>query len=58
MPEEYKRFGIKKSKIEDGLSLGFCITLDRYNREYYLYINLIKWEICVGWMWFEKSSTK
>ena len=57
MPEQYKRFGIKVSKI-DGLSLGACLSIDTYNEEGYLYINLIKWEVCIGWMWFEKPSTK
>lgn len=57
MPEQYKRFGIKAFKI-DGLSLGACITIDTYNKEGYLYINLIKWELCIGWMWFDKSPDK
>lgn len=57
MPEQYKRFGIKALKI-DGLSLGACITIDTYNKEGYLCINLIKWELCIGWMWFEKSPDK
>ena len=57
MPEQYKRFGIKVSKI-DGISLGACLSIDTYNEEGYLYINLFKWEICIGWMWFEKSSNK
>ena len=53
MPEQYKRFGIKVSKI-DGISLGACLSIDTYNKEGYLYINLIKWEVCIGWMWFDK----
>lgn len=57
MPEQYKRFGIKVSKI-DGISLGACLSIDTYNEEGYLYLNLFKWEVCIGWMWFEKPSTK
>ena len=57
MPEQYKRFGIKVSKI-DGISLGACISIDTYNKEGYLYINLIKWEVCIGWMWFDKINSK
>ena len=57
MPEQYKRFGIKVSKI-DGISLGACLSIDPYNEEGYLYINLFKWEVCIGWMWFEKSPNK
>ena len=57
MPEQYKRFGIKVSKI-DGISLGACLSIDTYNEEGYLYINFFKWEICIGWMWFEKSPNK
>ena len=57
MPEQYKRFGIKVSKI-DGISLGACLSIDMYNEEGYLYINFFKWEICIGWMWFEKLPKK
>ena len=30
MPEQYKRFGVKVSKI-DGISLGACLSIDPYN---------------------------
>ena len=56
MPEQYKRFGIKVSKI-DGISLGTCLSIDTYNKEGYLYINLIKWEVCIGWLWFDKINS-
>ena len=57
MPEQYRRFGIKVSKI-DGISLGACLSIDTYNEEGYLYLNLFKWEVCIGWMWFEKLAKK
>ena len=57
MQEQYKRFGIKVSKI-DGISLGACLSIDTYNEEGYLYINFFKWEICIGWMRFEKLPNK
>ena len=57
MPEQYKRFGIKVSKI-DGISLGACLSIDTFNKEGYLYINLIKLEVCIGVMWFDKSVNK
>ena len=57
MSEQYKRFGIKVSKI-DGISLGACLSIDTYNEEGYLYINFFKQEICIGWMWFDKSYNK
>lgn len=56
MPETYKRLGIKIQKIEQGLSIGACVSLDRLFGEYYLYINLINWEICIGWLSFEKEE--
>ena len=49
---EYKRFGIKVDKIESGLSFGVCISYDKYAKEYYLFINLIKWGISIGWLTF------
>ena len=45
-----KRFGIKISKIDLGVSIGACISYDKYTKECYLYINLIKWEIIIGWL--------
>ena len=57
MLEQYKRFGVKVSKI-DGISLGACLSIDTYNEEGYLYINFFKWEIYIGWMWFEKLPNK
>ena len=56
MPETYKRFGVKLQKIRQGLSIGACLSYDRYFGEYYLYINLIKWEICIGWLSDEKED--
>lgn len=46
-----KRFGVAFSKI-DGISIGACITYDKYSKECYLFINLIKWKICIGWLTF------
>ena len=36
MPEQYKRFGIKVSKIA-GISSGACLSIDPYNEEGYFY---------------------
>lgn len=56
MGDEYKRFGIKVDKIYSGLSFGMCISYDKYAKECYLYINLIKWEIGIGWLTFERKE--
>lgn len=53
---EYKRFGIKVEKIESGLSFGVCISYDKYMKECYLFINLIKWCVSIGWLTFEKTE--
>ena len=53
---EYKRFGIKVDKIESGLSFGVCISYDKYMKECYLFINLIKWEVSIGWLTFERKK--
>lgn len=56
MPEEYKRFGIRVDKIDMGLSFGVCISYDKYAKECYLFINLIKWEVSIGWLTFERKK--
>ena len=33
MEDEYKRFGIKVNKIDQGLSFGVCISYDKYAKE-------------------------
>ena len=53
---EYKRFGIKVDEIESGLSFGVCISYDTYMKECYLFINLIKWEVSIGWLTFQKTE--
>ena len=53
---EYKRFGIKVEKIESGLSFGVCISYDKYMKECYLFINLIKWCVSIRWLTFEKTE--
>ena len=55
MPEEYKRFDIRVDKIDMGLSFGVCISYDKYAKECYLFINLIKWEVSIGWLTFERK---
>ena len=55
---EYKRFGIKVEKIESGLSFGVCISYDKYMKECYLFINLIKWGISIGWLTFERKRNE
>lgn len=54
--EYKKRFGIKVDKIDGGLSFGTCISYDKYGKECYLFINLIKWEISIGWLTFERKE--
>ena len=56
MEDEYKRFGIKVNKIYQGLSFGICISYDKYMKEGYLFINLIKWEVSIGWLTFESKE--
>ena len=56
--EDYKRFGIKVNKIAMGLSFGVCISYDKYAKECYLCINLIKWEVSIGWLTFERKEEK
>ena len=54
--EYYKKFGISAEKIDEGVSLGACISYDKYTKECYLYINLFKWCICIGWLTFERKK--
>lgn len=56
MGETEKRFGIKVDKISTGVSVGACITFDKLLEEYYLFINLFKWSIAVGWLYFPKEE--
>ena len=51
-----KRFGIIFSKIESGVSIGACISYDKYSKECYLFINLIKWGISIGWLTFKRKE--
>ena len=51
-----KRFGIIVSKIDMGLSFGACISYDKYMKECYLFINLIKWGVSIGWLSFERKG--
>lgn len=53
---EYKRFGIKVDKIDGGLSFGVCISYDKYMEEWYLFVNLIKWVVSIGWLTFERKE--
>lgn len=53
--EHYKRFGISLEKIDSGLSFGVCISYDKYAKECYLFINLFKWGISIGWLTFERK---
>ena len=53
--DECKGFGIKVDKIDMGLSFGVCISYDKYAKECYLFINLIKWGISIGWLTFERK---
>ena len=39
------RFGIRVSKIDIGISLGACISYDKYSKDGYLFINLISGEL-------------
>lgn len=52
---EYKRLGIKIDEIDRGLSFGACLSYDKYGKECYLFINLIKWGISIGWLTFERK---
>ena len=52
---EYKRLGIKIDEIDRGLSFGACLSYDKYAKECYLFINLIKWGISIGWLTFERK---
>lgn len=56
MGETEKRFGIKVDKISNGVSVGACITFDKSFGEYYLFINLFKWSISIGWISFPKED--
>ena len=53
---EYKRFGIKVDEIDSGLSFGVCISYDKYMKECYLFINLFKWCVSIGWLTFERKE--
>ena len=53
---EYKRFGIKVDEIDGGLSFGVCLSYDKYAKECYLFINLFKWCVSIGWLTFERRK--
>lgn len=53
---EHKRFGIKVDEINSGLSFGVCISYDKYMKECYLFINLFKWCISIGWLIFMRKK--
>ena len=53
---EYKRFGIKVDEIDSGLSFGVCLSYDKYMKECYLFINLFKWCISIGWLTFMRKK--
>lgn len=49
MPESKCKFGIKIDKQWEGMwSIGSCIT--HSFEETYLFINLVKWSISIGWL--------
>lgn len=49
MPESKCKFGIKVDKLwKEMWSIGACIS-HSFN-ETYLFINLIKWSISIGWL--------
>lgn len=50
MAEEYKRKFITVEKITRGFSLGVCLTLDFDLNEYYLFLNIGKWTVSIGWL--------
>lgn len=51
MEEEIKHyFGVKVDKIAQGFSVGICFSYDKWLEETYLYINLFKWSISIGWL--------
>lgn len=51
--ESYKlkpKFGYILDKYYDGnWSFGVCITRDKPNRELYLFMNMFKFSISIGW---------
>ncbi len=50
MPESKCKFGIKVDKLcKEMWSIGSCIS-HSFN-ETYLFINLIKWSISIGWLY-------
>ena len=53
---EYKSFGIIVDEIDRGLSFGVCISYDKYAKECYLFINLFKWCVSIGWLKFERQE--
>ena len=49
MPESKCKFGIKVDKLWDKMwSIGVCIS--HSFDETYLFINLVKWSISIGWL--------
>lgn len=52
MEDKNVKFGFDIVKLDkDQYSFGACISSGDWNgeREFYLYINLIKWTISIGW---------
>ena len=56
MPECECKFGVKIEKQWEGMwSIGSCIT--HSFDETYLFINLIKWTLIIGWFYKEVGKT-
>lgn len=52
MGEKAVKFGFNIVKLsEDQYSFGACISSGDWNgeRECYLYLNLVKWTVSIGW---------
>jgi hypothetical protein len=49
MSEGKCKFGIKVDKINKGM-WSICFGISHFFSETYLFINLVKWSISIGWL--------
>ncbi len=49
MPESKCKFGVRVNKIDKGM-WSICFGVSHFFSETYLFINLVKWSISIGWL--------
>lgn len=48
-PKRQHHYGYKIDKMNKGdYSFGICFSIDSWLGEFYLYMNIVKWTLCIG----------